>query len=201
MIVAIIDSGICNSKSVINMLRWIGAETFLAKNEHDIKIATHFILPGVGSFDAGMTGLDKSNILSSLHEEVINKKKPFLGICLGMQLLLEKSEEGSKSGLGWISGECKRFKFKDSKLKIPHMGWNNVTSRSQSSAYSGLSDSRFYFAHSYYAEVNDENIASTTEYGCKFASGIQKENIMGVQFHPEKSHRFGIKFLTNFLGN
>lgn len=123
-----------------------------------------------------------------------------MGICLGMQLLLNSSEEGNFKGLGWIDGHSRKFVFNDKKLKIPHMGWNYIDKKQDDKLVNNLENSKFYFVHSYYVDTPDENILTTTKYGKEFVSGIQKENIYGFQFHPEKSHKHGMQLFKNFLG-
>jgi glutamine amidotransferase len=197
--VAIIDYGLSNSSSVLNMIKWIGGDAIITSNHQDIKNATHLILPGVGAFDSGMDNLQKSHLIDLLNHEVLENEKPILGICLGMQLLLDSSEEGEKKGLGWIKGYSKKFIFDDHSLKVPHMGWNYINIENQSQIVKDLDDAKFYFVHSYFVNTAQENILTTTNYGHGFVSGIQKENIYGFQFHPEKSHKYGMQLFKNFL--
>ena len=199
MKVAIIDYGLSNSNSVLNMIKWIGGDAIITSDYQEIKNATHLILPGVGAFDSGMDNLQKSNLIELLTHEVLEKKKPILGICLGMQLLLDSSEEGQAKGLGWIKGYSKKFRFDVTSLKVPHMGWNYIKIENQSSIVKDLDDAKFYFVHSYFVNTAQENIVTTTKYGHNFVSGVQKENIYGFQFHPEKSHKYGMQLLKNFL--
>lgn len=198
--VAIIDYGLSNSKSVLNMIKWIGGVGTITSERSEIEASTHIVLPGVGAFDSGMRNLENRNLIETLNEEVVIKKKPVLGICLGMQLLLDASEEGERRGLGWIKGRSRRFDFQDNKLKVPHMGWNYIRSGCKESILDGLDGSKFYFVHSYYADVASEFILTTTTYGSEFVSGICKDNIFGIQFHPEKSHKHGMQLFRNFLG-
>lgn len=198
----IVDYKIGNIGSIINMFKKIGVKAKLSSNKEEILNAKKLILPGVGSFDNGMRHLKESGLIDILNKKVLEDKTPILGICLGMQLLMDSSEEGIEKGLGWIKGEVKKFQFNSSdKLKVPHMGWNLVNPTKKDSLYRDFSDeSRFYFVHSYHAVCeNEENILATTNYGYKFTSSIYKDNIYGAQFHPEKSHKFGMKLLKNFV--
>ncbi|TLD40943.1 MAG: Imidazole glycerol phosphate synthase amidotransferase subunit [Candidatus Jettenia ecosi] len=185
------------------MLQKIGADVIVSSGVEDIKKAKKLILPGVGAFDNGMKNLNNSGLLSILNDRVLKEKIPVLGICLGMQLFTRKSEEGTLSGLGWIDGEAIRFRVdpvqKD--LKIPHMGWDTVAMCKQSALFDDMyQEPRFYFVHSYHVACNDKNdILTKTSYGYDFVSSLQRENILGVQFHPEKSHKFGMKLLKNFV--
>jgi glutamine amidotransferase len=196
--IGIVDYGMGNVGSVESMINFLGYhKTQIIKSPEELNLVDKLILPGVGSFDNGMGNIIHSGWLKELHHHVIEKHKPILGICLGMQLLMEKSEEGTLSGLGFIKGECKKFNFKDTKLKVPHMGWNQVKPIKSDLCEK---DSRFYFVHSYYVECkNKEDIMLETEYGIKFTSGVSKDNIFGVQFHPEKSHKYGMKLMEKFI--
>lgn len=197
--IAILDYGIGNLGSIANMLKVIGEKNKITNDVDTIRKADGIILPGVGAFDAGMNKLNESGLAEVIKEEAA-KGKPVLGICLGMQLLGKKSEEGSLPGLSLIPFECKRFNFSDKSLKIPHMGWDIVEFKKQHPILEGLSgQQRYYFVHSYYAVCeNEENVLMTCDYGIEFACSVVKENVMGVQFHPEKSHDFGLALLTNF---
>jgi glutamine amidotransferase len=200
--ITIIDYGVGNLGSIKNMLKRVGATCIISSDISDIEKAQKLILPGVGSFDTGMKLLKERKILDTLQRKVLIDRIPVLGVCLGMQLLMGGSEEGRLSGLGWIKGEVIKFHFngQDNRLKIPHMGWNTIITAKPSPLLRGLdSESRFYFVHSFHVVCGDqEDILSRTEYGYPFVSALQKGNIMGVQFHPEKSHRFGMQILKNF---
>ena len=201
--IVIIDYKMGNLGSILNMLKKIGAPAMASSLPEDILQADKLILPGVGAFDNGMTNLKESGLLSVLNEKVLAKKTPILGICLGMQLLTRRSAEGGLEGLGWIEADTVRFRFgkEESTLKVPHMGWNTVRFKPGSILSSGLeNEARFYFVHSFHVVCDrEENVAGKTFYGYEFSSAIQNGNIMGVQFHPEKSHKYGLRLLKNFV--
>jgi len=199
--VTIVDYGMGNSNSILNMLKKINVDAKISSNIRDLEEAGKLILPGVGAFDNAMKNLSDLGIIPVLKKRVIKDKTPILGICLGMQLLTKKSEEGYLEGLGLVDAETVRFKFHDNgSLKTPHMGWNTVDIRTESLLFKDMyEEPRFYFVHSYYVRCNSsEDILTTTRYGIEFCSSFMKDNIFGVQFHPEKSHKFGIKLLKNF---
>lgn len=197
--IAILDYGIGNLKSIHNMFKKIGVESIITSNVDDIKNAHKYLLPGVGSFDYGITNLKNSSFFTTLEEEVLKNKKPILGICLGMQLLTNCSEEGKEKGLGWIDANTVKFDLEDKSLSIPHMGWNKTNPTNTNSLFNNLDENRFYFVHSYHVVCNSsDNILATTNYGKLFTCSIYKDNIYGVQFHPEKSHKFGMQLLKNF---
>jgi glutamine amidotransferase len=201
--IVIIDYGMGNLGSVANMLKKIGAQAVISSNIQMISRADKLILPGVGAFDSGMKNLDELGIIPVLNHKIIVEKTPLLGVCLGMQLLTRRSEEGQLPGLGWLDAETVRFKFDISNphLKVPHMGWNSLQLSRSHPIFSDFdSEPRFYFVHSYYVVCADtRNILARTNYGGEFVSIVGKENILGVQFHPEKSHKFGMKLLRNFV--
>lgn len=202
--ITILDYGMGNISSIQNMLHRIGAQTTISFQEKDILNARALLLPGVGAFDNAMQKLQSSGLLPLLQKRVLMDKVPFLGICLGMQLLFRSSEEGKLPGLDFIPGIVQHFNFaqkqKETK-KIPHMGWNLVQYREGNLLFKNFETlPRFYFVHSYHAVCDDEkHIAATTDYGYAFTCAVQKENIFGVQFHPEKSHKFGMQLFRNFL--
>jgi imidazole glycerol-phosphate synthase subunit HisH len=200
--IAVLDLGFGNVASVMNMLKKIGVSTCVADSKTAIALANGIIMPGVGSFDACMKLVKKnSDLFQELEKKVLSEKIPFLGICVGMQMLFETSAEGDEPGLGWISGHVEKFSFDDHKTKIPHMGWSELKLEN---TVGGLLDaqslSRFYFVHSYYVQCfNPVNSIATAHYGDKrFTAAVNHENIYGVQFHPEKSHKFGLSLLKNF---
>ncbi len=202
MYIAIIDYGAGNLRSVQKALQMLGFQSVLTKDKSEIRKSSGVILPGVGAFDSAVSELRKEN-LESVIEELIGLSRPFLGICLGYQLLFESSEEGKLSGLALFSGTVKKFNFKGtsfSSLSVPHMGWDRLLIKHKSPIFDGIaSGSMVYFAHSFYPEPKDQMIISTTtDYGIEFASSVSKENIFGIQFHPEKSGEVGLKILRNF---
>lgn len=200
--ITIVDYGMGNLGSIANMVRRIGGKSIITSSKNEIKKAEKLILPGVGAFDNGMQNLKKLGLIEIFNQKVLKDKIPVLGICLGMQLLGNSSEEGKLSGLGWIDGKTVKFQFENgSKLKIPHMGWNSVVIKKKSKLFENMPrESRFYFVHSYHLICNDKkDILAITEYGYDFTSAVERENIYGVQFHPEKSHKFGMQLLKNFI--
>lgn len=198
----IVDYGMGNYGSIENMFKKIGYKTLVTSNVEQIAQAKKLILPGVGAFDHGMKHLQSLGLIEILNTKVIEQKIPFLGICLGMQLLGQTSEEGQLAGLSWVPVKTKRFAFTDldKKLPIPHMGWNFIAPQKPSILLEGLKEeARFYFVHSYHlVSEKKESCLATTHYGYEFISMVEQENIFGVQFHPEKSHRFGMQLLKNF---
>lgn len=200
--IAIINYGLGNLGSIANMLKAIGEQSVVTDKETDIRSADKLILPGVGSFDAGMSRLEETGLKKVLIQQALEEGKPILGICLEMQLLGRMSEEGSQPGLGLIPFDNVRFRFeKDSNLKVPHMGWDIVEIKQKNPLTDNLKGrQRYYFVHSYYAKCDRrEHVLMTCDYGNEFAAAVGKENIMGVQFHPEKSHDFGMSLLENFV--
>jgi len=198
--ITIVNYGLGNLGSIFNMLRRIGIKSYITSDPEEIKKAEKIILPGVGHFDKGMQELMKSELKEILDYKALTEKIPILGICLGMQLMTKSSEEGDLQGLGWINAVTKKFAFENNNLKIPHMGWNLVSIVNKNVLIENdNSESRFYFVHSYYVKVSrEENSFLKSEYGISFDSGIFRDNIFGIQFHPEKSHKFGMKLLKNF---
>ena len=199
--IAIIDYGLGNLGSISNMLKVIGEKSIITSDPEKIQRADKLILPGVGAFDAGMTQLSERGLVSVLREETLQKGKPILGICLGMQLLGRKSEEGTLPGLGLIPFDNIRFRIDPtSGLKVPHMGWDVVRFEKSCPLLEGIEGTqRYYFVHSYHAVCDaPENCLMTCDYGYEFTAAVVKDNMMGVQFHPEKSHNFGMRLLENF---
>jgi len=199
--ITIINYGLGNLGSVQNMLKRIGAPCKITSDLKEIEEAEKILLPGVGAFDSAIQKIDELNLRSVLVHKAKVDKIPFLGICLGMQLLTRSSEEGILSGLDLVPAKTIKFKFENtSNLKIPHMGWNYVTQNTPSKLTEGFTaDHRFYFVHSYKVVCdNPTNSILKTNYGGDFDSAIQNENVYGTQFHPEKSHKYGMHLLTNF---
>jgi glutamine amidotransferase len=199
--VTIIDYGMGNLGSIQNMFKRIGVESEITSDHEKIASAEKILLPGVGAFDAAMERINEGGLRELLNKKAVEEKVPTLGICLGMQLLTNSSEEGTLPGLGWVPAKTLKFVFDNgSKLKVPHMGWNLVDKKHASPLIDGLpEETRFYFVHSYYVKAEDLNdVLTTTFHGVEFHSIIQHENIYGAQFHPEKSHKFGMKLLENF---
>jgi imidazole glycerol-phosphate synthase subunit HisH len=197
----IVDYGVGNIGSIQNMLRRVNIEVKISSDPAEIRSADKLIFPGMGSFDKAMITLGKTGLRPALDEAVLDKKTPILGICLGMQLLCKGSEEGQVPGLGWIDANVKRFNFSsDNPLRIPHIGWNDVQIMKNVPLLSSLTtEDRFYFAHSYHvADIVDEYVIGKTKYGYEFPSIIQKDNIMAIQCHPERSFKGGAKLLENF---
>ncbi|MBC7389353.1 MAG: imidazole glycerol phosphate synthase subunit HisH [Opitutaceae bacterium] len=203
--VTIIDYGVGNLASIKNILKKIGHEAVISAQEGAIACADKLILPGVGAFDTCAQKLTESGLLPILNKKVLEEKAPVLGICVGMQLLTEGSEEGVLPGLGWIKGKIVKFKKEQlpEGLKIPHMGWTDVKLSKPSRLFDNMyKDPRFYFVHSYHPQLTHaEDALVEATYGYTFAAGMERDNIMGVQFHPEKSHKYGMKLLDNFVNN
>lgn len=194
--ITIVDAGIGNLQSVANMFNFIGIDTRILKEPTDISNITHLVLPGVGSFDTGISMLEQTGWREAI--EKIQPRIKLLGICLGMQLLTESSEEGKREGLGFIKASCSSF---DTGLvTVPHVGWNRVsiTRKNNLIDFDG-SEKRFYFSHSFYVKSNDLELQTMqSEYGTNFIAGYEKGDVYGVQFHPEKSHKFGMEIFKNF---
>lgn len=201
--ITVIDYGAGNIGSVLNMIRHVGGSADLARDVEGVSRAQKILLPGVGSFDNAMTRLSNLGLIEPLKAKA-TEGIPFLGICLGMQLLADGSDEGQLAGLGLIPGRVRKFHFEGeaASLKVPHMGWNRAVPVLPHALTQGLDAmARFYFVHSYFFDCEDRNDALlTTHYGIEFTSGVQRNNVMGVQFHPEKSHRYGMQLIKNFVG-
>ena len=200
--ITIINYGAGNLASIQNMLRFLNVDCEITGDPQTISRAKKLILPGVGAFDHGMQRLHELNLIEVLNQKVLGEKIPILGICLGVQLFTKRSDEGTLPGLGWIDAET--VHFNQSSLaendRVPHMGWRDVEINHASKLAKELpTNSRFYFVHSYHLRCNSpKDVLFSARYGYSFPSGVEKENIYGVQFHPEKSHRFGKKLLANY---
>ena len=200
MKVAIINYGMGNVASVDKAIKHLGFESIITNDPIEIQQATYIILPGVGAFAQGMENLNKLGLVEILNEQVINNKKPFLGICLGMQLIASRGfEPNLTSGLDWIKGDV--IKIIEPEKSIPHLGWNEIT-ETKNSIIKDFNKKDFYFIHSFHFDVlNREDIAATVNYGNDYVAAIQKDNIFATQFHPEKSQTAGLELLNSFLQN
>lgn len=199
--IRIVDYGLGNILAFQNMYKRLNIQAGIAKTAADLKDATRLILPGVGAFDHAMELLDASGMRESLDELVLGRKMPVLGICVGMQILADSSDEGVRPGLGWIPGRVRDLKsLARPELPLPHMGWNDVTPRQAHPLFDQLQEgARFYFLHSFYFDcARSEHSAAVSSYGIDFSCAVSSGNIHGVQFHPEKSHHFGTQLLKNF---
>jgi imidazole glycerol-phosphate synthase subunit HisH len=198
--IAIIDYGMGNVGSIRNMLTAVGAESAVTRDPERVRSASHIILPGVGHFDLGMKNLHASGVLPHLTELALERRVPFLGICLGMQLMTRRSEEGTEPGLGWINAECVRFAAAPG-LRVPHMGWNTSKPVRASPLLHDLDpEQRYYFVHSYRVVCADRSdVLLVARHGVDFDAAFARGSLYGVQFHPEKSHRFGMALLRNFV--
>jgi glutamine amidotransferase len=198
--ITIVDYGLGNVQAFLNVYKRLNVPAKAAKTREDLTGATKVILPGVGAFDHAMELLERSGMRQALDDLVLRQRIPVLGVCVGMQILAGSSDEGALPGLGWIDGHVKCLASPDSKLPLPHMGWNDVRSVSANRLFDHLeTDARFYFLHSYYFEcARPDDVAAVSNYGADFSSAVNFSNIYGVQFHPEKSHHFGIRLLKNF---
>jgi imidazole glycerol-phosphate synthase subunit HisH len=200
----IVDYGVGNLNSIQNMLKKAGVESKISNMPEEIASASKILLPGMGAFDNCMEKLDESELRQIVEQKAIREKVPVLGICVGLQMFMENSEEGKLPGLSWIKGSTVKFKPEkmQSGQKIPNMGWHEIQPKKPSRLLQNLDNSRFYFAHSYYVQPEETaDILLTAEYGYEITVGIERENLVGVQFHPEKSHRFGMQLLKNFGEN
>ncbi len=204
LMIAIVNYDMGNLDSVARAFRQCGAEAVLTSNPEEIERAAGVVLPGVGFFDEAMRNLKEGGLDTLLTRRALEERVPFLGICLGFQMFTKHSEEGDAPGLGWIDGVTRRFRFDDAEepLKVPHMGWNELSPRKDSPLLEGIApDSCFYFAHSYCVFCEEEDaVLATTSYGTEFVSAVARDNLFGVQFHPEKSHRAGLQMIANFTG-
>lgn len=199
--IAIIDYGVGNLGSIRNMFRKIGASASITSDPKEIQAAERLVLPGVGAFDVARQNLDRSGLIPILESEVITRSKPLLAICLGMQLVTNGSEEGSQPGLGWVDATSVRFRPIADAYKVPHMGWAMVESSSTSRMFAHMETPRFYFLHSYFVRCDSPHVTTATAvYGGEvFVAAIESGSIWAVQFHPEKSHRFGMQLFRNFV--
>lgn len=199
--IVIINYGLGNLRSVQKTLERLNVKSLISSDQNEIALAEKLILPGVGNFKNGITNIHNLGLINILHKKVLEEKIPVLGICLGMQLFSRFSEEGDSFGLGWLDADTVRFRLSGLRHKVPQIGWNSIDIKKGSPIMKGFSDeSQFYFVHSYHIKCNcDDDILATTEYGYEFVSAIQRDNIFGTQFHPEKSHGAGEMLLRNFI--
>lgn len=202
--IAVIDYNMGNLRSVLNAFQLLGENVVATQKKEDLQLAKAIVLPGVGAFKDGMKNIEKLGLVPALQEEVLNKKKPFLGICLGMQLLATTGTEyGSYQGLGWVKGIVDIIRSADDSHKIPHMGWNNVRIKKQDGLFKDIKqESVYYFVHSYSLQLKaaeQDVVTSTCWHGQEIAASVENSNIFGVQFHPEKSQGAGLKLLENFV--
>ena len=199
--ITLLDYGLGNIAAFVNIYKRLNLPVEVAATASQLISAEKIILPGVGAFDWAMTRLEESGMRDCLDDLVLVKKKPVLGVCVGMQMMARGSDEGKLPGLGWIDGAVKRFDetaFKQ-QTHLPHMGWNDVTPRSAECLFKGMASPRFYFLHSYYfAPCKNDEVLGETDYNGNFASAVRSDNVFGTQFHPEKSHQWGIAVLKNF---
>jgi len=202
-LIAIVDHGMGNLGSVANMLRRIGVDGIRTADPAVIGSADKIVLAGIGAFDGAAARLADLGLVDVLNEMALERRVPILGVCLGMQLMARSSEEGSRTGLGWIDAEVRRFAFEPGReLPLPHMGWQGVSVTRESPLFApGGDPPRYYFSHAYHLVCADQNdVAATANYGYEFPAAIQHENLIGTQFHPEKSHRFGLEIYRRFAG-
>jgi len=201
-VIVIVDHGMGNLGSVANMLRKLGADSVRSTDRDTIASADKLILAGIGAFDGAAGRLAELGLVDVLNDAVLDRKVPTLGVCLGMQLMARSSEEGAQAGLGWLDADVRRFAFpKEARLPVPHMGWEDVPPTRASPLFPSTSgDSRFYFSHAYHLVCRDPgDVAATATYGYEFAAAVHRENILGTQFHPEKSHVFGLEIYRRFV--
>lgn len=199
--IAIVDYGLGNVEAFANIYRQLGTPFKLVKTASELRSASKIILPGVGAFDWAMRKLDESGCLNELNHLVLEKRIPILGVCVGMQIMARSSDEGALMGLGWIDAKVKRFdgELFDRNMPLPHMGWNAVKIQSNCKLFIGLTSPKYYFLHSYFLEPgNSVHAVGLSTYGIEFPSAVEHDNIYATQFHPEKSHTWGVKLLDNF---
>lgn len=198
-VITVVDYGVGNIGALLNMFDYLGIEARASGDFREIATADKLVLPGVGAFDRAMSALRARGLVSALEETVLNRRCPVLGVCLGMQLLARRSEEGSEAGLGWIDADVRRIRPPaGSSLKVPHIGWMEVRPVGAGALF-GVSGERYYFDHSYFVSCDSaEDVVAVIDYGSELCCAVSSRNVHGVQFHPEKSHRFGMRLLRSF---
>ena len=199
--IAIVDYGLGNVRAFVNIYERIKVAAALVSSADGLAAADKIILPGVGAFDWAMERLGASGMIDCLNELVLVRRRPVLGVCVGMQMMATRSDEGERPGLGWIDEEVRRFDDPggEQAMRLPHMGWNDVVPRDSQNLFRGIDEPRYYFLHSYHMDPRDDDVVlGSTDYHGRFASAVRSDNIFGVQFHPEKSHAWGVKLLQNF---
>lgn len=197
--VTLVDYGLGNIQAFAHIYRRLGVAVQIASDAQTLRLADRIVLPGVGSFDWAISRLNASGLRDTLDELVLGRKTPVLGVCVGMQMMAERSEEGKETGLRWIAGDVVRLPSTSRDIRLPHMGWNDATPTGPNNMLEGIKAPRFYFLHSYILRpINPDVVLSWSEYGTKFASAIGCQNVFGTQFHPEKSHNHGVDLLRNF---
>ncbi|MDD9986438.1 MAG: imidazole glycerol phosphate synthase subunit HisH [Spirochaetaceae bacterium] len=199
--IGIVDYGLGNVRAFVNIYERMKVPAALVSSEDELTDADKIILPGVGAFDWAMERLAASGMIDCLNELVLSERRPVLGVCVGMQIMARRSDEGERRGLGWIDEDVRRFESRaeDPSVRLPHMGWNDVVPRDSETLFRNLGEPRYYFLHSYHIAPRDDGlILGRTDYLGTFASAVRSDNIFGVQFHPEKSHAWGVQLLRNF---
>jgi glutamine amidotransferase len=199
--IVIVDYGISNVRSVVNMVRKAGGDAEATSDHERIRTADKLILPGVGAFGTGVANLHRLGMVPALSEAALERRVPVLGLCLGMQLLTRASDEGGEPGLGWLPAETRRFQINDSRVKLPHMGWNEVVVAKPDPLVAALPPQpRFYFVHSYFVQCDDPaDVLLWSTHGQPFAAAVRRGNLWGMQFHPEKSHQYGLALMRSFV--
>lgn len=197
--IAIIDYGLGNVNAFLNFYNRSNIKCFIARTSNDIRKADKIILPGVGSFDGALSKFNDSGMRNEIENQISKKRIPILGVCVGMQIMFQRSEEGNLEGLGWFKGAVKKIKSKEQNIKLPHMGWNKINKKADDPILRGLDETYFYFLHSFVADFDESySVLAESTYHQTFPSIVKKDNLFGIQCHPEKSHDVGAKFLINF---
>jgi imidazole glycerol-phosphate synthase subunit HisH len=197
--ITLVQYGLGNIQAFVNIYQRLNLNVQVATNVEQLAAAQRLILPGVGAFDWAMARLNASGMRGALDDAVLNRNVPVLGVCVGMQMMADRSDEGTELGLGWIKGDVRAFSLPENRLPLPHMGWNDVVPVRSDCLFAGIVAPKYYFLHSYcIVPVNNDDALATADYGNPFVSAVRHGNIFGTQFHPEKSHNWGIDLLRNF---